>query len=113
ITPRYRGAHGGYWALVEGRRDLVGSTLHRVDAGIDTGEVLSQATFAVTARDSIATYPLLHVAAGLPLLLEVVESVASGLPLPAARPIDCGPSKLWYHPTLWSYLLHRWVGGVS
>ena len=26
ITPLYRGVHGGYWALAEGRRDLVGTT---------------------------------------------------------------------------------------
>ena len=33
ITPRYRGVHGGYWALTEGRPDLVGTTVHLVDPG--------------------------------------------------------------------------------
>jgi SAM-dependent methyltransferase len=36
ITPRYRGA-GNLWALAEGRLDCIGATLHRVDAGVDTG----------------------------------------------------------------------------
>ena len=42
ITPRYRGLHGVYWALSEGRPDLAGTTVHVVDAGIDTGNVLGR-----------------------------------------------------------------------
>ena len=50
ITPMYRGVHGGYWALADGRRDLVGTTVHVVDRGIDTGAVLAQASFAPRVR---------------------------------------------------------------
>ena len=107
ITPRYRGVHGGYWALAEGRPDLVGSTVHLVDAGIDTGTVLRQATFEVTDRDSFATYPLLHLAAGVPQLVEVVEEVLAGKPLLGHPPLACGDSRLWHHPTLWGYLSTR------
>ncbi len=45
ITPRYRGVHGGYWAFADGRPELAGTTVHLVDAGIDTGGILGQATF--------------------------------------------------------------------
>jgi methionyl-tRNA formyltransferase len=107
ITPRYRGVHGAYWALVEGRPDLVGSTVHLVDAGIDTGTVLRQATFQVTDRDSFATYPLLHLAVGVPQLVEVVEDVLAGKPLVGQPPLACGDSRLWHHPTLWGYLSTR------
>jgi folate-dependent phosphoribosylglycinamide formyltransferase PurN len=69
ITPRYRGVHGGYWALAEGRPDLVGTTVHLVDPGIDTGGVLARAYFDTTASDTIATYPYLHLAAGLQMLV--------------------------------------------
>ena len=37
ITPRYRGVHGGYWALAEHHPEWVGTTVHLVDPGIDTG----------------------------------------------------------------------------
>ena len=66
VTPRYRGVHGGYWALREGRPGLAGSTVHLVDPGIDTGGILAQATFTAGDADSIATYPLLHLACGSP-----------------------------------------------
>lgn len=42
INPRYRGA-GNVWAISEGRFDLVGATVHYVDAGIDTGPVIAYA----------------------------------------------------------------------
>jgi folate-dependent phosphoribosylglycinamide formyltransferase PurN len=34
--------HGGYWALAENNPQLVGTTVHFVDTGIDTGEVIEQ-----------------------------------------------------------------------
>ena len=111
-TPRYRGVHGGYWALAEGNPELVGTTVHLVDPGIDTGGVLARRTFTPTGDDSIATYPYLHLAAGLPLVADAVEQVLSGGTL---RPLEDDPameSKLYLHPTLWSYLRLRITRGV-
>jgi methionyl-tRNA formyltransferase len=112
ITPRFRGVHGGYWALAEGHPELVGTTVHLVDRGIDTGGVLARATFAVTPADSIVTYPYLHLAAGLPLLIEQVTSVLDGA---TPAPLDDGPgggSHLYFHPTIWAYLWRRVRSGV-
>lgn len=41
ITPRYRGA-GNIWALQEDNPELVGVTLHHVDAGVDTGAAIAR-----------------------------------------------------------------------
>jgi hypothetical protein len=111
ITPFCRGVHGAYWALAEGRPDLVGTTVHLVDAGIDTGEVLAQATFRPGPEDSFATYPLLHTAFGIPLLLEAVAGALEGrlAPRPSLAP---GPSRLRSHPTAWGYVWRRLTRGV-
>jgi folate-dependent phosphoribosylglycinamide formyltransferase PurN len=37
ITPKYRGVHGTYWALVNNDVENSGVTVHFVDEGIDTG----------------------------------------------------------------------------
>ena len=128
ITPRYRGMHGGYWALAEGRPDLVGTTVHLVDPGIDTGTVLARTYFAPGSQDSIATYFYLHLASGLPALAEQVSRLAaderaeptSQTPAPPT-PAPSGStgatsvpddSRLWWHPTLWGYLARRWRAGV-
>jgi phosphoribosylglycinamide formyltransferase 1 len=115
ITPRYRGVHGGYWALAEGRPDLMGTTVHLVDAGIDTGGVLAWAYFAPARTDTIATYPYRHLADGLPLLVAQVERVLAGETLSRS---GSGPegadaeSRLRWHPTLWGYLWARARRGV-
>ncbi len=50
ITLRYRGVHGGYWALAEQHPEWVGTTVHLVDPGIDTGGILAQSTFERVPR---------------------------------------------------------------
>lgn len=42
LLPHNRGKHYSFWALVE--QAPFGVTLHRVDSGIDTGDILAQAT---------------------------------------------------------------------
>jgi methionyl-tRNA formyltransferase len=112
LTPRYRGVHGGYWALAEHHPEWVGTTVHLVDPGIDTGGILGQVTFAVTDKDSIGTYADLHLVHGLPLLAAQVEKVLEGGTLePVAASIAPG-SYLRYHPTLWGYIRRRWSSGV-
>ena len=111
ITPAYRGVHGGYWALADGRPEACGVTIHLVDPGIDTGAVLAQAPIHPDPRDNFTTYPYLQLAAGLPLLVEVVRKLEAG---EAARPVapPAGPSRLHSHPTLAQYLYYRLKRGV-
>lgn len=110
ITPLYRGVHGGYWALADGRPDLVGTTVHVVDSGVDTGAVLEQVRFLPSPDDSFVTYPYLHTAAGIPPLLRAVRGALAGTL--QRRPAASMPSRLRYHPTLWSYLATRVRRGV-
>jgi methionyl-tRNA formyltransferase len=111
ITPLYRGVHGGYWALVDGRRELVGTTVHLVDTGIDTGGVIAQPTFEISSRDSFVTYPYLHLAAGLPCLREAIRQAINGELRCISNPRGLA-SQLRYHPTAWGYLLGRLARGV-
>lgn len=108
ITPRYRGAHGAYWALYESNLAQCGVTIHVVDQGIDTGNIISQATVAPTAEDNFVTYPYLQTAAALPLLTEAVCHCLAGQL--QSKPIS-GSSEVWYHPGAIQYL-KAWLRGV-
>lgn len=111
ITPKYRGVHGAYWALVASDTKACGVTVHLVDRGIDTGKALRRALIAPSARDNFVTYPLLQLGAGLPLLLSVLADNCAQPPQPPfAAPM---PSKLWSHPTLFEYMYHRLAAGVK
>jgi len=41
LSPWYRGADCTFWALYNGEPEQVGCTLHRIDAGIDTGNLIA------------------------------------------------------------------------
>ena len=100
ITPTYRGVHGGYWALYEGNPAQCGVTVHIVDTGVDTGNVIAQATIQPTARDGFPTYPYLQTAAALNLLTSAVSDALHGKL--ASQP-STGRSALWYHPGIVQY----------
>ena len=57
------------------------------------------------------TYPYLHVAAGLPILIDAVRHALEGDLAPIDHPKHL-PSVLRSHPTLWSYLERRFRCGV-
>lgn len=105
ITPLYRGVHGAYWALAENNRDLVGTTIHLVDKGIDTGNIIEQSVFEVTEKDNFCTYPYLHTAYGIPTLIKAVENCLNDKLEIEKKPNNLS-SKLRYHPTVWEYFYH-------
>ena len=110
ITPKYRGVHGGYWALTENDHEHCGVTVHLIDTGIDTGGILYQGTINVTDRDTFKTYPYLQMAVAIPLMKKAINDLAKK----TYRTLDVDlPSKLWSHPTLLEYLKHRVLHGVK
>lgn len=109
ITPKYRGVHGGYWAKSEGDLGNFGVTVHLVDEGIDTGDVLYQARFVPDAEDNYSTYPYLQLVAALPLLQRAAGDALAGTLRP--EKVDL-PSHLWSHPTLWHYIKTGWRRGA-
>ena len=109
ITPRYCGVHGAYWALVNDDPEHCGVTVHLVDEGIDTGAILYQKTIQPSASDNFTTYPLLQLAAGVPLLRRAIMDVFHDR---AVGNVGDGPHRRWYHPTLIQYVRYRWRNGV-
>lgn len=106
ITPRYRGVHGAFWAVYEGRPDLAGVTVHLVDPGVDTGAILAQAIIAVDPRrDTYRTLPVRQYLAALDLLAGAVQDALAGTLKPYQR--DDLDSRQWYSPTPGEYLRFR------
>ncbi len=103
ITPLYRGVHGGYWAIAQGRKNLFGTTIHYVDRGVDTGGIIEQVFTEPSSKDNFYTYPYLQYAVCLPVLKNVVEQFMTGQ-RPVTRPPVTTESELWFHPTVFQYL---------
>ncbi len=107
ITPGYRGAHGAYWAMVQNDKNHCGVTVHLVDEGIDTGNIISQENIVPEALDSFVTYPYLQTAKALELLKDAIDQLtAKSL---QSVPIS-GASAVWYHPGIFQYIGNAWRG---
>jgi methionyl-tRNA formyltransferase len=52
ILPDYRGIDSAYWAVIEGKKHEIGVTVHFVDEGIDTGEILVTNRLQIAGRSS-------------------------------------------------------------
>lgn len=104
ITPKYRGQAGGYWALAQGDAGHAGVTVHLVDAGVDTGDVLYQAPIRPSRRDNFSTYFYLQAAAFRPLAVLAIRDALEGNLRPFQPTL---PSQLYHHPTICGYL---WTG---
>lgn len=110
ITPKYRGVHGGYWALVNNDKENCGVTVHFVDTGIDTGNIIYQKQIDATDKDNFVTYPLLQLAEGIPFLKKALQNIITGSVVTKTTQLE---SCLWYHPTLWQYLYYRVRRGIK
>ena len=112
ITPKYRGWHGAYWALVNNDKENCGVTIHLVDEGVDTGGILYQAKIEITNKDNYFTYPLLQLEQGLPIFYQAAKDILEG-----KSQIKPNNPKLldglYSHPTIWEYLSNRIFKGVK
>ena len=111
ITPKYRGVHGTYWALVNNDVENSGVTVHFVDEGIDTGNIIDQITVLPTKQDNFSTYPLLQLSEGIKMLNKALENFYEKKLF--AKDAKEMQSAIWYHPTLWKYIYYRIVRGIK
>lgn len=104
ITPAYRGSHGGYWALYNNDVANFGTTIHMIDAGVDTGSVLKQVFTNPSKDDNFTTYPILQTAIGINALKEVLRQIGKeGYTISTNEE----KGKMYYQPTLWCYIFGK------
>ncbi len=109
INPHYRGLMGGYWSRVMRDEGNFGATVHLVDPGVDTGAVLYQKRLTPSKRDTMHTYALLQTAGATDIAIRAIDDVLAGRVRPVAV---SGPSRQWYHPTIWVWLWHGISRGI-
>lgn len=111
ITPEYRGVHGGYWSLRNHEKEKFGVTIHKIDTGIDTGDIIYQDTCVVSNKDNFLTYPLYQYSLAIPLLLKTISDIKNGTFKSYKK--ENAVSKLYYHPTMTDYIYGRLKDGIK
>jgi methionyl-tRNA formyltransferase len=77
LLPAYRGKHPLYWALQHGEQ-WVGLTVHVMDQGLDTGDILYQVREAVLPGDTVAGLYERIMIQGVPLIGRLLADAEAG-----------------------------------
>jgi len=75
--PFYRGRNILNWALINDEKEL-GITVHYVDEGIDTGDIILQRTFPITDEDDYSTLLNLSYVECANSLYDAIKSIQTG-----------------------------------
>ncbi|UUO09189.1 formyl transferase [Blastopirellula sp. J2-11] len=102
IAPTYRGENTFFWPLYFGDYEQVGVTIHRIDAGIDTGPILAHGFIEVTSEDDedTLTVKAAQVAARLlPRILTRIEETQTveGFAPQEKGTLYLGRNRTWRH----------------
>ena len=81
LLPKYRGAAPVQWAIVNGET-RTGVTTMRIDAGLDTGDMLLKAETEIGAEESAVELGERLSAMGADLLIETLRGLAAGAIVP-------------------------------
>jgi methionyl-tRNA formyltransferase len=77
LLPKYRGAAPINWAIVNGETKT-GVTTMRIDAGMDTGDMLLQREIAIGPAETAPELAIRLSELGAPLMAETLRSLAAG-----------------------------------
>jgi len=95
LLPKYRGAAPIQWAIAHGE-SVTGVTTMRIDAGLDTGDILLQRELPIAPDDTAETLAPKLATVGANLMLETLHGLESG----QVRPIPQDHSKATLAPIL-------------
>jgi methionyl-tRNA formyltransferase len=84
LLPKYRGAAPINWAIVNGEI-RTGVTTMRIDAGMDTGEMLLQREMEIGAKETAPELAARLSELGGPLMAETLRGLAAGTIVPQAQ----------------------------
>lgn len=77
LLPKYRGAAPIQWAIANGET-VTGVTTMRIDAGLDTGDILMQREMPIWRDDTAETLAFKLASVGAELMVETLRALESG-----------------------------------
>ena len=97
ILPEFRGPYSEFWAIYEGVPEYVGTTIHLIDEGIDTGNILKQVFVDVGQEKDPQLAHIINAKAGARLMASTINDYLIGNVIP--REQDEERAKYFTFPT--------------
>ena len=91
LLPKYRGAGPIQWAIAQGE-SVTGVTTMKIDAGLDTGDILLQKELPIALEENAETLAFQLAALGADLMVETLHGLQAGTVCP--RPQDDAEASL-------------------
>ena len=80
LLPKYRGINTVEWAIYNG--DEIGVTIHFVDAGVDTGNIITQKVISIEQGDNVQSLKKRVWSTASELMVEAIVKIAQGKHIP-------------------------------
>lgn len=77
LASSYRGSSCNFWPIHDRRLGLLGASIIRINAGIDSGEILAQQTIQIEENDDEQTLSAKTVILGSRLMIDTIKNWAS------------------------------------
>ena len=75
LSPYYRGIWSYGWPIVNGEPEYIGVTVHHINRGIDTGDIICQTKPFLDESDDLNTLFLKVIAEGIELVVSAIEQI--------------------------------------
>ncbi len=90
LSPFYRGSGTNFFPIVNGEPEYCGVTIHYIDKGIDTGEILARARAPIAADDNIHSLGCKIIMVGIKVIAGVLHRLRCEEILPVPQDLSIG-----------------------
>ena len=87
LLPKYKGMYTSAIPILNGEK-YVGVTLHKIDRGIDTGDIIAQTEFELEECDTCRDLYLKYIRYGTELVLSQMENILAGKVEAYPQPVE-------------------------
>ena len=77
LSPYYRGSGTNFWPFFDSKLEYVGTTIHLIEAGVDSGPIIHQCRPTIEEFDSPHTIGCKAILMGTELMIKSIEDIAN------------------------------------
>lgn len=78
ILPEFRGPYSEFWAIYKNQANMIGTTVHLIDEGVDTGRILKQMRVDIDSQKNPQIAHFLNAKAGANLIAKTINEYLLG-----------------------------------
>lgn len=90
LSPYYRGAGTNFWPIVNNELEFCGLTIHFLDEGIDTGDLISRGRAKATKDDTIHSFGNKIIKVGIKLICASIKKIEQKDFIPIKQDLSIG-----------------------